>query len=475
MASISSLGVGSGLDLTTLLNNLRTAENQRLTPLKTQQDSFKAQVNGVSALKSALDKLNTANNALAKSESFGIVKGSIDGITNTSITSTNKAFTATTTSKAVAGTYTVDVQHLAQAHSITSASKTSATEALSATDTKLVITQDNGKFPIPGTTTGQTQKSLEIEIKAGETSLNDVRDAINKANGSVTASIVKAKDNEYYLMLTAKNSGTESKISLNDSGSTLGTTTEKVAAQNAVIVANGITIERQSNTIEDALEGVTLTLQAKTEVDKPETLNVTQDITGMKDAVKAWVDAYNALQDTITAQTKYTIVKPGEDQNTTNGALIGDSTVREIQNKLKQQLTALQSEGGEFRILADLGITQNAKTGKLEISDTKLDKALKEEPGKVRDFFVGDSDKTGFATQTRTYMKSLLDNIDGVIKTKQDGLSSTIKKLDTQYTRVSNSIEETIARYQKQFTELDKSMSSINSTSNQIASMFSKL
>lgn len=97
---------------------------------------------------------------------------------------------------------------------------------------------------------------MEIDIKAGETSLNDVRDAINKANGTVTASIVKAKDNEYYLMLTAKNSGTESKITLSDGDGLLGTTTEKVAAQNAVIVANGITIERQSNTVEDALEGL---------------------------------------------------------------------------------------------------------------------------------------------------------------------------------------------------------------------------
>lgn len=195
----------------------------------------------------------------------------------------------------------------------------------------------------------------------------------------------------------------------------------------------------------------------------------------MKNAVKAWVDAYNGLQDTIIAQTKFTAVKSGETQNTSNGALIGDSTVRTIQNKLKQQLTELQSESGGFRILADLGITQNAKTGKLEISDTKLDKTLKDEPGKVREFFVGDNDKTGFATQTRTYMKSLLDNIDGVIKTKQDSLDSTIKRLDTQYTRISSSIEETIARYQKQFTNLDKAMSSMTGTTNQLTSMFAKL
>ncbi|UYA61034.1 flagellar filament capping protein FliD [Pectobacterium colocasium] len=462
MASISSLGVGSGLDLTTLLTNLRTAENQRLTPITTQQSSYKAQLTGVSALKSALDKLNTANNALAKSESFGIVTGSIDAITNTKVSSTNKAFTATTASKAVAGSYSIEVKQLAQAHSITSSVQASATTALSATDTTLKIAQADGK-------------SLTIDIKGGETSLNDVRDAINKANGGVTASVVKAKDNEYYLMLTAKNSGEKGEITLTDSSNVLGSTTEKVAAQNSVIIANGIEIERQSNTIDDAFEGVTLTLQAKTEADKPETLTIDQDITGMKDAVKAWVDAYNALQDTIIAQTKYTAVKAGEDQSSSNGALIGDSTIRSIQNQLKAQLTTIQSESGEFRILADLGVTQNFKTGKLEINNTKLEKALKEEPGKVQTFFVGDSKETGFATQTRSYMKELLDTTDGTIKNKQDSIDKTLKSLSTQYTNVSDSIEQTIARYQKQFTALDKAMSSMNSTVSQLTSMFKNL
>ncbi len=462
MASVSSLGVGSGLDLSSLLTQLRTAENQRLTPIKTQQNSYKAQLTGVSALKSALDKLNTANNALAKSESYGIVTGSIDGITNTKVTSTNKAFSATTSSSAVAGSYSIEVKYLAQAHAITSEAKTSATEALSTSDTTLTIAQANGK-------------SLTVDVKGGETSLNDVRDAINKANGGVSASVVKAKDNEYYLMLTARSSGESGEITLTDSGGILGTTTEKVAAQNSVIVANGIEIERQSNTIDDAFEGVTLTLQAKTETDKPETLTIDQDITGMKDTIKAWVDAYNALQDTISAQTKYTAVEAGEDQASTNGALIGDSTVRSIQNNLKAQLTTIQSESGEFKILADLGIKQNFKTGKLEIDNTKLDKALKEEPGKVQAFFVGDNDETGFATQTRSYLKEVLDTVDGTIKNKEDSLNKTLKSLDTQYTRISDSIEETIARYQKQFTELDKAMSSMNSTMSSLSSMLSSL
>ncbi|WP_264041184.1 flagellar filament capping protein FliD [Pectobacterium carotovorum] len=474
MASISALGSGSGLPLDTLLTQLRTAENQKLVPITTQQSSFKAQLSGISALKSALDKLKTANDALAISESFGIVKGSIDGITSTKVSSTNKAFSTTADSKAVAGTYSIDVKQLAQAHSITSTAKTSATEPLSTTDTKLVIAQDNGKFTKVG---DDYLKYLEIDIKAGETSLNDVRDAINKVNGTVTASVVKAKDNEYYLMLTAKNSGTESKISIGGDDTSVfnGTPTEKVAAKNAQITANGIEIERQSNAISDAFEGVTINLLAQTETGKPETLTIEQDITGMKDTIKAWVDAYNALQDTISAQTKYTAVKAGKSQVSSNGALLGDSTVRGIQNKLKAQLTTVQSGGDEFRILADLGITQNFKTGKLEISDTKLEKALKEEPGRVRDFFVGDNDKTGFATQTRTYLKEVLDTSEGLIKTKEDGINSSLKKLDTQAARVQDAIESTIAIYQKQFVDLDKAMTNMNSTMSRLKSMFSKL
>ncbi|QPI41545.1 flagellar filament capping protein FliD [Pectobacterium aroidearum] len=474
MASISALGSGSGLPLDTLLTQLRTAENQKLVPITTQQSSFKAQLSGISALKSALDKLKTANDALAISESFGIVKGSIDGITSTKVSSTNKAFSTTADSKAVAGTYSIDVKQLAQAHSITSTAKTSATEPLSTTDTKLVIAQDNGKFTKVG---DDYLKYLEIDIKAGETSLNDVRDAINKVNGTVTASVVKAKDNEYYLMLTAKNSGTESKISIGGDDTSVfnGTPTEKVAAKNAQITANGIEIERQSNAISDAFEGVTINLLAQTETGKPETLTIEQDITGMKDTIKAWVDAYNALQDTISAQTKYTAVEAGESQVSSNGALLGDSTVRGIQSKLKAQLTTVQSGGDEFRILADLGITQNFKTGKLEISDTKLEKALKEEPGRVRDFFVGDNDKTGFATQTRTYLKEVLDTSEGLIKTKEDGINSSLKKLDTQAARVQDAIESTIAIYQKQFVDLDKAMTNMNSTMSRLTSMFSKL
>ncbi|MCV9880365.1 flagellar filament capping protein FliD [Brenneria izbisi] len=461
MANISSLGVGSGLDLSTLITNIQTVEEQtRLTPIANQQTSYKSQLSGVSALKSALDKLNTANNALAKSESFGITSGSIDAINNTAVKSTNTALSATTDSKAVAGNYSVGVSQLAQAHSILSATHNSATNALGSADGKLTITQANGE-------------KLEIALTGGETSLNDVRDAINKSEGGVSASVIKANDNNYYLMLTAKDTGTESAITVEDSSGTLGNFTQQVAAQNALISINGIEIERQSNTIDDALEGVTLTLKTTTTEGKPETLDISQDITGMKDAITAWVNAYNSVLDVISAQTKYTAVEAGEEQSSSNGSLIGDSTVRGIQSQLRSYLTSVQSESGDFSIMADLGITQNYQTGKLEINNTNLEKALKEEPGNVKAFFVGDSEETGLATQVRSYLQNVLDTTDGVLKTKEDGINATLKKLNTQYTQAEAAIEAMIARYQTQFTKLDSLLSQNNNTLSYLTQQFS--
>ncbi|MDX5630727.1 MULTISPECIES: flagellar filament capping protein FliD [unclassified Brenneria] len=462
MASITSLGVGSGMDLSGLLTQLETAEKARLTPITTQQSSYNAKLSAFSTVKSALDKLDTATKALAKSDTVLSNAGSIDAISTTSVKSTNKAFTATTDGKAVAGSYSVSVSQLAQAHSVISSVSTSATTALSSSDATLKIAQANGE-------------SIDVQITGGETSLTDVRDAINKADGGVSASIVKANDNSYYLMLTSKDTGTEGQITVTDDSGVLGTIEQKVAAQNALISVNGIEIERQSNTIDDALEGVTLSLQSTTATDTPETLEIAQDTSGMKDAIKAWVDAYNAVLDTIATQTQYTAVDAGEDQSSSNGALLGDSTVRSIQSQLKKQLTNLQSDSGDIRILADLGITQNYKTGKLEVNDTELEKALKEEPANVKAFFAGDGKDTGFSTQMRSYLTTVLDSTDGVIKATEDGINSTLKKLEKQYTQVNDSITATIARYQTQFTQLDLLVSQLDSTASYLTSQFTAI
>lgn len=465
MASISSLGVGSGMDLSSLLTSLSNAEQARLTPLTTQQTSYKSKLTAYGILQSALAKVETASAALKKA----------DTLTSTAVSSTNTAFSAVTDSAASAGSYTIEVSNLAKAQSLLSAEVPNATNKLGNDNASrtITITQPGKKDP------------LEVTLINEQTSLTGIRDAINKQEGGVSASIMKADDNTYYLALTSKDTGTQSEMTISVTGDdTLndflnytpsstggsGGMTQKVAAEDAALTVNGVAITRQSNTITDAPQGVTLTLKAKTKANEPETLNITRDSTAMKAAIQTWVDAYNSLQTTFGSLTQYTAVEQGKDQSTNNGALVGDGTLRSIQTQLKSQLASAQS--GDVKTLASLGITQDVK-GKLTIDSTKLDKALTEKPNGVVTFFVGDGKETGFATQTDNLLNTVLDTTKGTLKSATDGINKSLKNLDTQVTATTASIALTIERYKTQFTQLDKMMTSMNSTVSFLTQQFS--
>ncbi|CNH35340.1 flagellar filament capping protein FliD [Yersinia pekkanenii] len=465
MASISALGTGSGLELGTLLSQLSAAEQTRLTPLTTQQTSYKGKLTAYGVLQSALAKLETASAALKKA----------DTLNSTAVSGSNTAFSATTDSAASAGTYSIAVTNLAKAQSLLSADVANSTDKLgndNATRT-ITITQPGKKDP------------LEISLTSEQTSLTGIRDAINKQEGGVSASIVKADDNTYYLALTSKDTGTQSEMTISVAGDdTLndflnytpsstggsGAMTQKVKAEDAVLSVNGVTITRQSNTITDAPQGVTINLKAVTKTDAPEQLNIVRDSSATKAAIQSFVDAYNSLQTTFGSLTKYTAVESGADQSTSNGALVGDGTLRSIQTQLKSQLAS--SQPGDLKTLASMGITQDLD-GKMVIDSTKLDAALKDKPNSVTAFFVGDGKTTGFATQMDNLLNTTLDTTKGTLKTVTDGINKSLKNLDKQVTATTASIEATIERYKTQFTQLDKLMTSLNSTASFLTQQFS--
>ncbi|WP_016581530.1 flagellar cap protein FliD N-terminal domain-containing protein, partial [Yersinia pestis] len=198
MASISALGTGSGLDLNTLLSQLSAAEQTRLTPLTTQQTSYKSKLTAYGVLQSALAKLETASTALKKA----------DTLNSTAVSGSNSAFSATTDSAASAGTYSIEVTNLAKAQSLLSADVPSATDKLGSSDATrtITITQPGQKEP------------MKISLTSEQTSLTGIRDAINKQEGSVNASIMKADDNTYYLALTSKDTGTQSEMTISVAG-----------------------------------------------------------------------------------------------------------------------------------------------------------------------------------------------------------------------------------------------------------------
>ena len=245
--------------------------------------------------------------------------------------------------------------------------------------------------------------------------------------------------------------------------------TESVTAQNAKLTVNNVAIENSSNTISDALEDITLNL---TDVTKGnQTLTIAQDTTKAQTAIKDWVTAYNALQDTFSTLTKYTAVDAGSDaQDTSNGALIGDSTLRTIQTQLKSVLSNTLSSSS-YKTLAQIGVTSDPSTGQLKVDDTKLSAALQKDSAGVGTLIVGDGKKTGITTAIGSNLTSWLSTT-GIMQAAKDGVSKTLNKLTKEYNSASDLIDQKVARYKAQFTQLDVMMTSLNSTSSYLTQQF---
>ncbi|MGX5029432.1 flagellar filament capping protein FliD [Enterobacter asburiae] len=473
MATISNLGIGSA-GLGDLYNQLDAAERTKLKTITSQQSTYNAQLSAYGKLQSAMTSLQTATAALGKATTWN----------STAVSSTNTAFTATTTADASVGSYVVNVNQVAKAQALTTGSYTTNTELLgdtTGTTRKITITQPGTKTP------------LEVNLADGDTSLAGIASAINKANGNVTASVIKAKDGDYRLMLSSKTTGMDGEMTISvtgddklqsaigyDSTAKTGALTVNTAAQNAIVVVNDIKIERQSNTISDALPGMTFTVKAESKAD--EMLEVTRATDANQKAVTDWVTAYNSLQSTINSLTKYVAVDAGAGgQSTSNGALVGDANVRGIQSQLRGLLTEVQA--GSVQIMAQLGITQDpvkgadGTVGNLKVDTDKLKKALTDNPTAVQQYFIGDGKKTGLATQmnnTLTTMLSTSTGSAGVIQNAKDGINKTLKTLGERYDSMEASIDATMARYKAQFTSLDVLVTKMTNTANYLTQQFSQ-
>ncbi|WP_337025276.1 flagellar filament capping protein FliD [Pantoea anthophila] len=463
MASFSNLGVGSGLPLSTMLDNLQTAEKAALKPISTQQSAYTAKLSAYATMKSALTTFQTANTKLNSADLF----------TATTATSSSTAFSATTSGSTVAGKYSISVTQLAQAQVLTSAVQSSNTAALgdsSASSRSIAITLKDG-----------TSKS--VTLSSDQTSLTGMRDAINGADAGVTASIIKVSDGSFRLSLSANKTGSENAVSTiavtgddtlqgivgYDASDSSNAMTQSVPAQNAQLTVNNIAIENSSNQISDALEGITLNLTAQTT--GAQTLTIAKDTSKASSAISSWVDAYNTLLDQFNTLTKYTKVDTNTDsQDSSNGALLGDSTLRTIETQLKSMLTNAQSTSA-YKSLGQIGITTDPQTGSLVIDSTKVSAALDKDAAGVKEMIVGDGKTTGITTKIATSVTGWLSST-GIVQSATDGVSKTLKNLTALYNTTSDRIDADIARYKTQFTQLDLAISKLNSTSSYLTQQF---
>lgn len=441
MTSITALGVGSGLDLNGLLDQLQQGENQKLTPITNQKTSYQAKISAFGSLKSALSTLQDAAQALADPAAFQAVKNTLSGA----------SVTATTTSDTPPGDYQIHVTQRAQASSVAT---------LGVADSKTNLGAGTVTFTLAN---GNT---MSVNISAGSSSLEAVRDAINAQNGSVRASLINDGSGQpYRLVLQAADTGAAASVSNIQISGTLGSALQldastQQAGQDANLTINGIAIQSAGNTIEGAIQGVTLNVTATGD----STLQVTRDSDAIVGSVHKFVDAYNSLVKTLGGLTSY------DATTQTAGVLLGDSTVRSVQSQLRSVLGGVVDNGGAFKVLSDVGVTLQLD-GTLQVDDTKLGQAINDNLGALTQFFSGGTSADGIADQLGTTLGNMVSST-GLIGSATDSLNQSISQLNDQYTRTQQQIDATMAMYKQQFTQLDAMIAQMNSTSSYLTQQF---
>jgi flagellar hook-associated protein 2 len=373
--AISTPGVGSGLDVNGIVSQLMALERRSLTAISTKEAKFQTQLTAYGSLKGALSTFQSAVAALAIPSKLNALK--------TSVGDTDVA-TATATS-APTGSYSLEVQTLAEAQKLRSTTFTATTETVGAGK----FTVSFGKYEGDTFTPNVNKPAKEIVIEAGRDSLAAVRDAINAADAGVTATILN-DGTSYRLVVSSKDTGLENamRITVEDADGThtdmaglsrlaydgrvpSGVTNlvQTVAAQNATALVDGIPISKASNSFSDVIEGVTLNL-LKANTPEKTTITVGRDTASIQGSVQSFVKAYNDLNKTITDLTKY------DAANKRASTLTGDATVRSLQTRLRTVFnTALETAGGGLTSLGDIGISFQVD-GTLKLDGNKLTTVL---------------------------------------------------------------------------------------------------
>ncbi|WP_404375917.1 flagellar filament capping protein FliD [Vreelandella aquamarina] len=441
MASISSLGIGSGLDLNGLLDQLQDAERGKLAPIEQQLETQQTKISAYGQLQSALSEFQSAAGALNDSALYESLSTNVGG----------EAITATADGEAQPGSYNVTVETLATRGTLASEGVTAADEALTTAEQTLTFTFEDGS-------------TQDVTIAADST-LEDMRDAINaNENAGVNATIVNDGTN-YRLALSSSETGADASIAnFSFSGTApfaADTTNTLQKGTDAALNVNGIAITSPTNQVEGAIQGVTLNLQAEGD----STVSVEQNTLAVREAVTGFVDAYNDLKGTIGELTSFNA------ETGAAGDLLGDSAVRTVESRLRSVLGS--GIEGQFSMLTDIGISLQ-RDGTLEIDSGKLDDAIANNQDALSAFFAGSAEDEGMAGQLNQTVEQLLGT-NGAVAGAKSGAENRIESLGERYTRMEQSIEQTISRYRTQFGQLDGMISQMNQTSAYLTQQFDAL
>ena len=446
--AMSSTGVGSGLDVKSIVTQLVAIERQPLQQLQTKASAIQTQLSLYGKVKSQVSALGDAAAVLAGPGGWSVQKAS---------SSNTAAVGVVAGSTAVASALSVSVQQLARAQTSASVGVAAGVAVGASGTLNIEIGSWSQGFP-PGA------PNVPIQIDPGDT-VGDIASKINSASAGVTATVLRDGANER-LVIRSSSTGVEAGFRLNEPANpglaALGFSNPSDAnfsgqtALDAKVNINGVDIVSATNKMVDVVPGVTLQLNQVTTA--PAEITVETDQDAIQKNIQNFVDAYNALNATIADATKYTAATK------TGGPLQGDATTLGLQSALRSMLGS-SSVGSTFSRLSDVGIERQTD-GSLKINTTKLTGAQQDLTNLKNLFATNNNDATtnGFGLKVRDFARAMVA-FDGQVTGKSAALQASITRNSKDQDRVNDRASRVEAQLYKQYSALDAQMAQLNGLS----------
>jgi flagellar hook-associated protein 2 len=449
MAGLSvGTGLGSGLPIQDLADQLRDAQRAPFDArFERQQTKFTTQLSGFGILKSAMEKLKSSVDGLKDADDYLKRKASASQSDFLSVTSSKEA---------IAGSYDISVDQLAQSAKYVTQSGFAETEALGAGTVSLTLGSD----------------SFDITLDADDT-LEDLRDAINSAsdNVGIDATIITDSSGQR-LIFNSETTGQANDISIavTDGDTGDGVDLNRLAsldrlrkAEDAQITVDGVVnLTSDTNTFDEVVDGVDITVKkVQTVDDEDTTISVSLDKNNIKTQVQSLINAYNEMKDTLASISRVSTT-------VSDGALAGDSTPRLVDSQIRRVFQSAIE--GATTTLTELGVT-STKDGKFELDSGKLDEVIDNDFSAVSTLFAGDN---GLANK----LSNTLDNytkINGLLDGRIDTMNNNLEKLREDKVRIDVRMESYRKRILDQFITMDSIVGSLTSTGNYLQGQFDNL
>lgn len=477
---VMSTGLGSGLDVESIITQLMSIEKQPLTALQKVESSINAKISSFGKIQSGLASLRDKAAAFNSSSLWGRTSTTLSDATVATVTSVSGQ-------SGTAGSHTLQVNTLASAQTVSSSAQASASAQLSEGTLTIELGTWTGGTPATGFTAKSGSSPVTVTIGSGETALSSIRDKINAAGAGVTASIItdatgarlsvrsNATGAENAFRISVAESSDDGVAATGLSALAYDATTSSPmmrnqVAGNAQALIDGISITSASNTLDSVVHGLSIKLNKTTT--GPVDMTVAADHADLKKSVDEFVTAFNGLADTIKTETKY------DAATKTAGKLQADRTALSIQSKMRSLLGEAFSDAGAGSLahLSDIGLSINT-SGRLELKSSKLDNALAN-PDQVKTLLNGGS---GTSTATTGFMKRFrlfadeIQGTNGALETRTTGLKNELKRNADRRSDIELRLDSTETRLRKQYNSLDQRMSKLSALSNSVSLMINNL